>query len=201
MDEASQIRPQDAIGTLLRAEQAIVVDDSKQLPPTDYFERALNDAEDDPDDQQGLSPDDKVDADSVLDLAAQVFEPGRRLRWHYRSKHESLIAFSNREFYDDSLIVFPSVAAKSPTLGIELVRIEGVWRDRTNAEEAQALVRRFAEFVRAHPHLSCGIVSMNQPQRDVLEEEVDRLIADDPDVAAYRDNWAKRRQSGGVGPT
>ena len=124
MDEASQIKPEDALGALLRGRQTVIVGDPKQLPPTNFFDRALDDVEDSEGDDNQLSGDDVVVAESV-DLAIRAFRPARRLRWHYRSQHESLIAFSNRVFYDDDLVIFPSAHAPSETLGIEFVQVQG----------------------------------------------------------------------------
>jgi very-short-patch-repair endonuclease len=193
MDEASQIKPEDAIGALLRGNQTIIVGDPKQLPPTNFFDRALDDegGEDDDDDPL-LHADDKIVAESVLDLAARSFQPARRLRWHYRSRHERLIAFSNREFYDDDLIVFPASSPMDATLGIEVVQMGGVWRNRTNAEEAQAVAKTIVDFVSRYPELSYGVVSMNQPQRELIQAELDVLALNDPDMMRYRDEWEER---------
>jgi hypothetical protein len=99
IDEASQMRPEDALGGMLRARQVIVVGDPKQLPPTDFFSRTGLDGEDeDPDD---------LDAESILEACESTFGHRRRLKWHYRSRCESLIAFSNASFYDGSLVTFP----------------------------------------------------------------------------------------------
>lgn len=192
MDEASQIKPEDAVGALLRGKQAIIVGDPKQLPPTNFFDRALDDGEEE-EGEGGEAPrlaaDDKVQAESVLDLALQAFRPARRLRWHYRSRHESLIAFSNRQFYDDNLVVFPAAHPPSETLGIELVRVDGRWRDRVNVEEARAVAEAVAAFMREHPDLSHGVVAMNQPQRELIENEIDLLTNGDELAAAYREKW------------
>jgi very-short-patch-repair endonuclease len=190
MDEASQIKPEDAIGALLRGRQTIIVGDPKQLPPTNFFDRALDDdAEEEESDDAGLQTGDKVVAESVLDLAVRSFQPARRLRWHYRSQHESLIAFSNREFYDDDLIVFPACSPPSATLGIEMVQIDGTWRARTNLEEARALSQAVLSFMRHYPKLSLGVVAMNQPQRELIQAEIDVLAATDPRAASYREQW------------
>jgi very-short-patch-repair endonuclease len=193
MDEASQIKPEDSLGAMLRGRQAVIVGDPKQLPPTNFFDRAIEDVEDDEssDDDNGphLSSEDRVAAESVLDLALRAFRPARRLRWHYRSQHESLIAFSNREFYNSDLVVFPSSAAPSDTLGIELVRVRGRWRERINQEEAQAVVGAAVDFMRRHPTLSLGIVAMNQPQRDLIRAELDLHVADDGALARYVEYW------------
>ncbi len=200
MDEASQIKPEDAIGAMLRGRQAVVVGDPKQLPPTNFFDRALDEAEEE--DESGaedkgprLSVEDRVAAESVLDLATRAFRPARRLRWHYRSQHESLIAFSNREFYGNNLVVFPSSHAPSETLGIELVRVRGFWRERINQEEAKAVAAAAADFMRRHPKLSLGIVAMNQPQRDLIQAEIDAQVPGDAALAGYTEHWEERLEA------
>ena len=95
IDEASQMRPEDALGAMARSGQIVVVGDPKQLPPTSFFNRMETESDDEDDD------DEQVDAELILDLAQAVFRPMRRLRWHYRSRHGSLVAFSNLEFYDE----------------------------------------------------------------------------------------------------
>ncbi|MBV8095977.1 MAG: DUF559 domain-containing protein, partial [Acetobacteraceae bacterium] len=195
MDEASQIKPEDAIGALLRGRQAVIVGDPKQLPPTNFFERALNDAEDDElanGDANQLPAGNRVQSESVLNLAMQAFRPARRLRWHYRSQHESLIAFSNREFYENDLVVFPAAQLPSKMLGIELVEVNGRWRDRTNVEEAQAVAQRVTQFIAAYPDLSYGVVAMNQPQRDLIEQEIVSATNGDQAASDYRNRWEER---------
>ncbi|RVT99477.1 DUF4011 domain-containing protein [Rhodovarius crocodyli] len=189
MDEASQIKPEDSVGALLRGAQCVIVGDSKQLPPTNFFDRSLLDDEEDEEDEAALSAEDKVEAESILDLASRAFRPGRRLRWHYRSQHESLIAFSNQEFYDGNLVVFPAARAPSATLGIELVQVNGHWRSKVNVEEAQAIAKASVEFMKANPGLSHGIVAMNQPQKELIEAELARLTRDDEAAAQYADAW------------
>ena len=161
MDEASQIRPEDSIGALLRGRQTIIVGDPKQLPPTNFFDRALDDHEKRRRRTLHCLRGTGSSRSSVLDLAARSFQPARRLRWHYRSQHESLIAFSNREFYDDDLIVFPAAKPPDATLGIEIVAVNGIWRNRTNAEEARAIAAAVFSFMRHYPGLSLGVVAMN----------------------------------------
>ena len=100
-DEASQIFPQDAIGAIYRAKQLIVVGDSKQMPPSNFFNATIE-AEND-DEETG----DVTDFESILDLCSTSMRQ-LRLRWHYRSRYEQLITFSNKNFYDNDLITFPS---------------------------------------------------------------------------------------------
>ena len=111
-DEASQVRPVDALGSLLRGKKAVVVGDSKQMPPTSFFDR-ISHGDDNSDEEEGVTE----GIESVLDLFNSQGAPSRTLRWHYRSRHESLIAVSNREFYDNNAWwSFPAL-----TLGERLV--------------------------------------------------------------------------------
>ena len=130
-DEASQVKPADALNALVRAEQAVVVGDDKQLPPTSFFDSALNiDDDDDPDVNV------TEDIESILGLMRSRNCPSRMLRWHYRSRHESLIAVSNREFYGNELVVFPSPDAGRQEVGLRYHHIpDSVYdrgRNRTN---------------------------------------------------------------------
>ena len=115
MDEASQLKPEDALGAIARGGQLVVVGDPKQLPPTTFFERAMEDGDATDDDLTAAE-----DAESILDVATSVYQPIRRLRWHYRSRHHSLIEFSNHEFYKN-LVVFPSAYSEHPELGVKLM--------------------------------------------------------------------------------
>ena len=117
MDEASQLKPEDAIGALARGGQIVIVGDPKQLPPTSFFQRVSVDPKDDGAEDSRTAVE---EGESILDVASTLFQPVRRLRWHYRSRHHSLIAFSNHEFYQRDLIIFPSAAYHDdPSLGVK----------------------------------------------------------------------------------
>ncbi len=116
-DEASQICPEDAIGSIMRGRQLVVVGDSKQLPPTRFFEKIEGDEESD-----------VQDLESILDECAAIGLPQRMLLWHYRSRNESLIAFSNAHYYDNRLYTFPSADLPGPVNGIEFVHVpDGIY--------------------------------------------------------------------------
>lgn len=119
-DEASQIFPQDAIGAIFRAKQVIIAGDTKQLPPTNFFAASTSNSSEGYDDDEGY--DDEV-YDSILEETANIL-PNRTLLWHYRSKHEHLIAFSNQEIYKNDLITFPSSNESDPDTGVEFVYVE-----------------------------------------------------------------------------
>ena len=188
IDEASQMRPEESLGSIARADQAVIVGDPMQLPPTSFFDRADHVVQTD-DEAEEL-----VDSESILDLALNTYRPARELRWHYRSRHESLIAFSNRKFYDDKLIVFPSPldpdkAKREPKLGVFHHFVGGKYKSSLNIPEAQAVAEAAVAFMRDEPYRSLGVVTLNQAQREVLLGEIDRLVARDRCAAEYREKW------------
>ena len=178
IDEASQMRPEEALGSIARADQLAIVGDPMQLPPTSFFDTADHVIGTDEDVEE------IVDSESILDLSLATYYPPRALLWHYRSRHESLIAFSNRNFYEDKLIVFPSPldpdkARREPKFGVFHHFVDGKYKSSLNILEAQAVAEAAVAFMREHPDRSLGLVALNQPQREVLLGEIDRLIARD----------------------
>ncbi|BCA57149.1 hypothetical protein W02_42890 [Nitrospira sp. KM1] len=187
MDEASQVRPEEAIGAIARGSQIVIVGDPMQLPPTTFFEKVDSDCVEDKESEEVVM---SGGFESILDLTRSVFQPVRQLKWHYRSQHERLIAFSNSEFYDNSLIVFPSPHGSGPEFGVHLVDTNGTYDGGTNRAEAEAITNAAKEFTHQYPTRSLGIVAMNQAQRDLINEIMDNeVFANDPESAAYRENW------------
>jgi very-short-patch-repair endonuclease len=186
MDEASQLRPQDALGAIARASQVVVVGDRMQLPPTSFFDRLGDEGdEDETDDAQALT-----DAESILDVAASTYKPARLLRWHYRSRHGSLIAFSNREFYKNQLIAFPSPMPTHPALGVKFVHVkDGVFEGRKNVEEAKRVVDTVLRHMRTRSNESLGVVTMNSTQRELIESLLEQRLKDDPAAQEYVRSW------------
>lgn len=175
MDEASQLRPEDAIGAIARGKQAVIVGDSKQLPPTSFFRTQGTDEE-----EEELVVETK---ESILDLAKGAFKAVRQLRWHYRSRHESLIAFSNDRYYDGSLVVFPSPVATSPHLGVKHVAVDdGLCIDGVNDLEAKAIVDAVVTQLRERPTESFGVVAMNVKQRERIAELLDAALKEEPEL-------------------
>ena len=172
MDEASQIKPQDALGAIARGRQLVVVGDPKQLPPTSFFDRVLENEEDD--DITSIE-----ESESILDASISQFS-ARRLRWHYRSQHESLIAFSNHFFYDGNLVVFPSPYKKTEQYGIQYVRVkQGCFINRQNKEESKLIAQYVREHFQTTPHETLGVVAMNVEQRRLIEMEIEILAKKD----------------------
>jgi hypothetical protein len=189
MDEASQLKPEDAIGAIARGGQVVVVGDPKQLPPTNFFQRVS--MEDDDDQERTVAE----EGESILDVASTLYQPVRRLRWHYRSRHTSLIAFSNREFYQGDLIIFPSAHHDSPDLGVRYHSVGGILENRRNLREAAAVVEAVMRHMESRPNESLGVVAMNFEQRELIEEQLDRRLRTDPLALEYQS-----RMEGGAEP-
>lgn len=175
MDEASQILPEDAIGAITRGTQVVIVGDPKQLPPTNFFQKInTSDEEEESEDTSTLE-----ETESVLDAMMSFFKT-RRLRWHYRSRHESLIAFSNKYFYNSDLVIFPSPVQKSEEFGIRFKKVQGCFNDSRNSVEAQEIVQEASRILLEHPEESVGIVAMNSQQRDEIENQLELLMQSSP---------------------
>ena len=173
MDEASQLKPEEALGPVARGKQLVVVGDPKQLPPTSFFDRMLDSGDEEDEDE---APAMIHGMESILDICQQLFHPMRTLRWHYRSQHESLIAFSNHYFYRN-LIVFPSPYARSASLGVRYHYVKlGAYRDRQNIPEAQRVVDAVLEHMLKSPNESLGVVTLNLTQRELIEELLDKKL-------------------------
>jgi len=165
VDEASQVQPVDALGAVARCKQIVVVGDSKQLPPTRFFMRMTsNDSvEDEEVEEAQLAQAQEVE--SILGLCKARGIPEKMLRWHYRSKHHSLIAVSNNEFYENQLFIVPSPFSTAANLGLKFRYVEGGVFDSggtaTNTMEAKAVGRAVMEHARTTPNLSLGVVAFS----------------------------------------
>lgn len=174
IDEASQVRPEDALGAIARANQIVVVGDQKQLPPSSFFDRLAANDDADEDEPELLAGAAKVaEMESVLTLCEARGLGSRMLEWHYRSRDPSLIKVSNREFYQDGLILPPSPLQADPEFGLCFTQVAGVYDKggkRDNRKEGEAIVARVAEHARKHPSLSLGIVTFSFAQRNLITE-------------------------------
>ena len=178
-DEASQITVWDAVGSLARGKQVIIAGDPKQMPPTNFFARS----EDDPDGDIDI----ENDLESILDEMIGASIPQCLLNLHYRSRRESLIAFSNSRYYENSLVTFP--APFHPDLAVQLVRPDGFYargKARHNEGEAKAIV---AEILRRLTHSdehirnqSIGVVTFNTEQQGLIEDLLDKARSANPHI-------------------
>lgn len=174
-DEASQVHTEDAIGAIMRGKQVIIVGDTKQLPPTSFFSTSLNDEDFDVDTDEAIEDNDAGAYESILDEAVAIL-PERSLRWHYRSRHEHLIAFSNIKIYNSQLITFPSSTEKAPDCGVEYVYVKDGIYDRGGKKNNVIEARRVADLVfehfKKHPKRSLGIVTFSESQQNAVDAAI-----------------------------
>lgn len=194
-DEASQIPVWDAVGAIARAPQAIVVGDPNQLPPTSFFRRGEDDSE--------FEETGAEDLESILDECIASGLPTWRLNWHYRSRSERLIAYSNHRYYDGDLVTFPAPVAQDRA--VSLVQVDGVYErggKRVNRAEAEAIVGdivdRLTSRDRSVRDASIGVITLNAEQQRLIEdlldqerktnEELERFFADEGDEPLFVKN-------------
>ena len=173
-DEASQVRPVEALGAIMRGKQAVVVGDSKQLPPTSFFDSMADGGEGE--------ASRTADLESILGMFCAQGARERMLRWHYRSRHESLITVSNHEFYDNRLVVFPSPDAGKVDTGL-LFRHDpnaDYQRRGINTTEAKTIAQAVMKHARETPELTLGVAAFSNVQARRIEDEVDILRRRDP---------------------
>lgn len=193
IDEASQIRPEDALGLVARARQIVVVGDQKQLPPTSFFDRLVDDGDDEEEDEEMPVGATAADMESILSLCEARGLRSRMLEWHYRSRDPSLIRVSNAEFYGDKLVLPPSPLQLDPNYGLKFRRVPGVYargkttsaQAGTNKIEAQHVVKAVAEHARTSPDLSLGVVAFSKAQSDTLTEALEYERRRDPVLDAF----------------
>uniref|UniRef100_UPI001F421FDE AAA domain-containing protein n=1 Tax=Falsiroseomonas oryziterrae TaxID=2911368 RepID=UPI001F421FDE len=185
IDEASQIEPVDALGAIARCRQVVVVGDDRQMPPTRFFQRMTS--EDEGEEEFAEGPVAAREVESILGLANARGVPNVMLRWHYRSRHESLIATSNAEFYENRLMVLPSPKARSAKLGLSLVRVDGQWQEGagTNRIEAEAVAQAVMRHAKETPGDSLGVAAFSIKQRDAIMDEIEKLRRESPDTEAF----------------
>ncbi|MDR3104230.1 MAG: DUF3320 domain-containing protein [Yokenella regensburgei] len=178
-DEASQIAPWDAIGVMARGKQVVIAGDPRQMPPTSFFNRAAND-----------NDDTEEDMESILDecLAAGLYN--HSLSWHYRSRHESLITFSNNRYYDSNLITFP--ASETKQSAVQWCKVAGVYakgKGRHNQAEAEAIVaetvKRLTDKTFIASGKSIGIITLNTEQQKLISDLLDRARQLHPEIEPF----------------
>lgn len=172
-DEASQVCTENAIGAIYRGKQVIIAGDSKQLPPTNFFSTSTSsDGDFDTDDEDEY--DDTGAYESILDEANLL--PERTLLWHYRSRHEHLIAFSNSKIYKNKLITFPANKEKVPDNGVEYIHVKDGFYDRGgkkgNVIEAKKVAEMAFEHFQKHPHRSLGIIAFGEVQQMAIDTAI-----------------------------
>ena len=159
---------------LLRARQAVVVGDSQQLPPTSFFD-TLATSDEDEEEAESLTS----DMESILSLFRAQGAPEQSLNWHYRSRHESLIALSNQEFYDNRLEVFSSPDYDRSNTGLRFHYLPDstydIGKSRVNRLEAKAVAEAVTEHAKQSPELTLGVAAFSSSQADAILNELERL--------------------------
>ncbi|MGK7862897.1 DUF4011 domain-containing protein [Falsiroseomonas sp. E2-1-a4] len=186
MDEASQIEPVDALGAIARCRQVVVVGDDRQMPPTRFFQRMTSE-DDMPEDEDATETVAAREVESILGLANARGVPNVMLRWHYRSRHESLIATSNAQFYGGRLMVLPSPRGRSPALGLSMVKVAGQWQAGAgvNQVEAQAVAEAVMRHAKETPGETLGVAAFSLRQRDAILDAVETLRRADESVESF----------------
>jgi very-short-patch-repair endonuclease len=185
-DEASQVPTEEAIGAIYRAKQVIITGDSKQLPPTGFFGALMSRREDDAENEDEDAA--EVGAfKSLLDEAVSL--PSRMLLWHYRSRHEDLIAFSNAKLYDKKLITFPSAVENGEDLGVQYIHVSDGIYDRGgkngNLKEAEKVAELAFEHFRKNPERSLGIIAFGAVQQNAIIDALERKRKKNRDFEHY----------------
>jgi very-short-patch-repair endonuclease/uncharacterized protein YicC (UPF0701 family) len=188
-DEASQIAPEEAAGAIMRGAQVIIGGDTKQLPPTRFFSVIGSDDADAASEEEGRM------FESILDESSGLNVPQKMLRWHYRSRDEELIAFSNHNFYADRLFTFPNVQENGKDLGVEFVHVpEGVYRRgrnlRRNDVEAQRVIDLVFEHALQSPDRTLGVITFSYAQRDAIIAEWEKRRREQPQCEVFFDENA-----------
>ena len=189
-DEASQLPTEDAVGAIIRGKHLVVVGDPKQLPPTNFFAVASGQVNVQTD-EDGLPLFD--DSQSILEEVMSSGVPSSRLKWHYRSAHESLITFSNVSFYDSDLYTFPSVETDAYDSGLHFEFVpEGVYEGKgLNMAEARRVANAVVEHAKKNPQVSLGVGTFNMRQQLSIQDELEQHRREDPTLEPFFDRSKK----------
>ena len=198
-DEASQVKSVDALGAALRGDQLVVVGDSKQMPPTSFFDSQISD---DFDDDELYENEDNIsatqDMESILKLMESQNAPSRMLQWHYRSKFSSLINASNYLYYDSKLVTYPASDEEDQNNGLKFNFIKNAVYDRgnkrSNEKEAAAVAQAVLKHARNNPELSLGIVGLSKAQKDELEHQIELLANQHNELSRFMDMHGPHEQ-------
>lgn len=188
IDEASQIEPVDALGAVARCKQIVVVGDDRQLPPTRFFSRMTTESEASEDDDESFIAG-ASDVESILSLCMAKGMPQMMLRWHYRSRHQSLIAVSNQQFYKNELFIVPSPYTAASGSGLRFNYVSNGMFDsggsRVNREEAKVIAAKIIEHAKNNPHQSLGVAAFSLQQKIAIQDELELLRRKYLDVEPY----------------
>ena len=181
-DEASQVKTENALGAILRGKQLIIAGDRHQLPPTNFFEVQNQDEDFD------IDKDEISAGNSILDEA--IFLPSRELLWHYRSRHENLIAFSNSNIYKNHLVTFPAPLGKIENWGVEYIFVEngfynGKNTPKGNPVEAEKIAEMVFSHIKEFPNRSLGVITFGIVQEEAIEDAINKKRKENPEYECF----------------
>lgn len=177
-DEASQVLPEDAVTSLLRGRQAVVAGDQRQLPPTTFFASGS--------DQQDNEDDGTAGFQSILDQMTAFLDPPWSLDWHYRSRDEALIAYSNHRIYGSRLVTFPGARSASAIRHELVPHVPGAGgQEQSAAREVTRVVELILEQARTRPNESLGVITMGIAHANRIEAELYRVREEHPDLEPF----------------
>ncbi|CAM4383438.1 DUF3320 domain-containing protein [Comamonas aquatilis] len=189
IDEASQIEPVDALGSVARCKQLVVVGDERQLPPTRFFSRMTSEQEQPDEDDADQLIAGAADVESILGLCVAKGMPQLMLRWHYRSRHQSLIAVSNQQFYNSQLFIVPSPYTAHAHMGLRFHHVAQGRFDsgatRVNRVEAQTIARAIMQHALQTPQLSLGVAAFSLQQKVAIQDELELLRRQQPEAEPF----------------
>lgn len=180
-DEASQLPTSEAVGTIARGENVVIVGDPKQLPPTNFFSKNRIDEDNN----------EKEDLESLLDDCLAISMPQESLKWHYRSRHESLIAYSNMKYYDNKLYTFPS--PRDLVSEVKMIHLDGFYdkgKTKYNKAEAKAIVDEIVRRLKDEDLRkdSIGVVTFSSVQQNLIDDMLSEELRNYPELEEYDQN-------------
>ncbi|MRG28983.1 AAA domain-containing protein [Laceyella tengchongensis] len=184
-DEASQCTVESGLPAVYRGKQIVIAGDEKQLQPFEQFRVSLYDEDEDEMDFE------MEESKSLLNLAKRIY-PVRMLQYHYRSKFEELIHFSNHAFYHGKMQVVPNVSSHHSTPAIRWIKVDGHWINQCNEQEARMVVDQLKQQLEKHPDQTVGIITFNVKQHDKILQLIDQRAKEDPHFSALYEEAMKR---------
>jgi len=198
-DEASQLPVENAVPSLLRAKRVVVAGDEKQLPPSDFFRKSVEeeDLEDGEDSGEYKDGSDKT-AQSLLEWGKSRFVD-QWLAWHYRSKHQALINFSNYAFYGKRMQIAPNASFDSEK-PIDFLHVQGTWIGQSNLVEAERVADLIVDLLRTRPEQTLGVITFNTKQTELIKDLLDRRSAENHEVQLLIEKaWERKHGEEDVG--
>jgi very-short-patch-repair endonuclease len=189
IDEASQMRVETSLSALIRTNQVVIVGDTKQLPPTSFFQVGGGSIDD-----EEIEAGEAVAEESILDKATSLYKPETMLQWHYRSQHTSLINFSNHHFYDGRLRIFPSAYEDHDEYGVCYHKVDSDYHSGRNPAEVSKVVDLCLEHFRSRPNDSLLVCAINKDQATLIQNALEQTIPQHQSAVDYKNFWDSKEK-------